>query len=1015
MRKRRKYLVPITIIVVSFLILFVALSRVRNVVTKKTSKKYPPVIKIKSETAYKEGKILKTTPYPTLDQVEIPFPFEGSILVDYEGNFWVSDSISVALYDFKNWCTNITVETPNLKATSGGVLLWGKGRLFIYRDSTLSLNSTPDLNCEYLDVLVDERRKIWLLVEDNYIYSGSEGSWKKVQTPGRAKAIAPFDGKRILVATEDGLFLSDGRSFSNRHIPETLAESKIDLLYTTRNKDVYGIFKNATSGLKGSFLLSDGEFQINYISENILNLFEDSLGNIWGYYKDSTSGETGFCSFDGSDWNKIEIYQMKRMSVKPRNISMDRKGRIYWVTLEKVYRIDIESNAIEEILPPGLLSDKITVIRYFGEKWYIGTTKGLSIFDGLGWRSYPGERVIDIAGKTGGNIFVLTSERLIIFDSNFDREFAYLPSGCEVSYKNTEIAVDNNGDAWIVSDAMIAQCSAGLWNTYCREDGLTGDLKSVVFDGKNVWVGGPRRLFRRDGGSWEEIIFPSTIPDNQVFNMAPINQGELVIGTDIGLLHYKNGYFKEILSNTRAQILRVEKGFSNDVWYQIANFPIGNLHLQTEKFSTFDNDRLYFDIDAFCIRSGCFDIDNKGNLLTGGICGLKRYTFSYPKIYTEKIEKRDKAEEELSYRKEETFDGGARTRVFITHADDYNGVDEYTPTDKKQSTYYHKKIQEAAAGEIIWSTSIKKTIYAEVFPVIYENYLLIPQYDGALSCCDLEKGEVIWRKRFMLEKPKIRPAVSGGKVFTSNGDVKIHNLLNGEFIKTLPFKALDIFVRENEVYFLTKDSILIFDSYSMRVENCISIERRGRTCQWIHADGEKIWVLGRSGLVCCSKDGKTIWENKRFYSFPSNSRKAPPLFSRDFIYYTSWNNILKIDPESGNIVEKVDIKTPIYISPVITEEYFVFKSSDNLLLCLNKDLSTEWKLNDIGISSPVIRSEDVLYTSTNHEGISAYNLRNGVTLWHCDLGHRVGSSYIGEYNDLIIAVSSGSRIFAIKK
>ena len=198
----------------------------------------------------------------------------------------------------------------------------------------------------------------------------------------------------------------------------------------------------------------------------------------------------------------------------------------------------------------GLSSDEVTSIALFQGKVYVGTSGGLSVFDGSGWESIPKiqnvtMRNVRLAASPDGRELWACSVYLAGGTLRYDgvdwkfmggegrglfndiQGFAFLPSGVVLGA--------GSGSAYLHSGSDVKVLSGGL---------PPGNIFAVAGKGENLLLGSSRGLFEYDG-KWREIPLPARIAGASVFSIA-VRGGETVAGTYKGIVLAENGKAKSL-------------------------------------------------------------------------------------------------------------------------------------------------------------------------------------------------------------------------------------------------------------------------------------------------------------------------------------------------------------------------------------------------------------------------------------------------------------------------------------
>jgi len=209
----------------------------------------------------------------------------------------------------------------------------------------------------------------------------------------------------------------------------------------------------------------------------------------------------------------------------------------------------------------GILSDSVTALGIDGSNVkYIGTSKGLSIYNGTKWDKFMGRtneeilsryKISSVSAATNGYIYAATQgggvSRFKYTDAvsgatTYNKPWAWgLPS-------DTIMTVITDGVAqWFGTDKGIAYHSTELtksdWITYTRiNDGLVCDtVYAIAKDlSGNMWFGTHKGVSKFSNKVWTSFTMKDGLVANKVNTIAVDADGSLWFGTDLGISHLIN-------------------------------------------------------------------------------------------------------------------------------------------------------------------------------------------------------------------------------------------------------------------------------------------------------------------------------------------------------------------------------------------------------------------------------------------------------------------------------------------
>jgi len=140
-----------------------------------------------------------------------------------------------------------------------------------------------------------------------------------------------------------------------------------------------------------------------------------------------------------------------------------------------------------------------------GRAW-VGTNRGVGIYDGFGWQ-------------------------------NYDMDNSSLPSN-----KVYAIAIDKQGNAWIGTDAGVAWFDGTNWTIYDKNNSSLphNRVHDIEVDKmNNVWIGTEGGLLKYTNGSLSVYTkYNSGLPDSRIRAIAAEDNGNVWLGTHKGLVMY---------------------------------------------------------------------------------------------------------------------------------------------------------------------------------------------------------------------------------------------------------------------------------------------------------------------------------------------------------------------------------------------------------------------------------------------------------------------------------------------
>jgi ligand-binding sensor domain-containing protein len=183
---------------------------------------------------------------------------------------------------------------------------------------------------------------------------------------------------------------------------------------------------------------------------------------------------------------------------------------------------------------------------------WIGTEGGLGKYDGNTWTNYtpynsnfPGWTVYtSVVDGQGNKWFGTDSHGLVKFDgsnwTNYQTGNSGLPENTVYA-----LAIDGQGNKWVGTYSGLAKYDGTNWTAYNSSNStpdMSGmEILSLAVDGQgNKWIGTwAFGLVKFDGTNWTTYDNSNSgIPSNYVYTITPDAQGNLWIGTHLGMAKF---------------------------------------------------------------------------------------------------------------------------------------------------------------------------------------------------------------------------------------------------------------------------------------------------------------------------------------------------------------------------------------------------------------------------------------------------------------------------------------------
>jgi len=278
----------------------------------------------------------------------------------------------------------------------------------------------------------------------------------------------------------------------------------------------------------------------------------------------------------------------------------------------------------------------LTFTKDFDDNLWIGTTSGLTRFDGREFRNFrhedglEGTIVRDSTIDSAGHLWFATIEGPCRYDG---MRFQTFQQACGLQMKPCEaILADSQDRIWVGFGSALACYEDGVFRCFSTADGLgEGEIWSIFEDSKHrLWLATSRGAYLYGGGSFHLLRRLGT---RFVSSVAEDKNGNLWFGL------YGGGIVRLPLNGKEIDTIRTSDGLSNDVVYSLLFDHEGFLWAGTNKginridiaaYERYGKKivRHYGRNEGFlgveCNRNAIFE-ETDGSLLFGTIKGLIRY------------------------------------------------------------------------------------------------------------------------------------------------------------------------------------------------------------------------------------------------------------------------------------------------------------------------------------------------------------------------------------------------------
>ena len=295
------------------------------------------------------------------------------------------------------------------------------------------------------------------------------------------------------------------------------------------------------------------------IPSQIINKIEiDANGVKW------IATEKGLVSFDGTNWTAhSDNAQLTNSAIEDIASEWQTNTKSIWLAGKKGAVYFDKTNEQAGIVNyntanSAILSDTVYSIGIDSRNTkFMGTDKGLSIFQNDKWESFFGKvgqhilgkyKISDIVLAPNGKIYVSTQgggiARFEYTDAVSGATTLNLPWAYGLRSENVfSVLIVNEIEQWYGTDQGVAHHTSEAtkkdWNSYTSEDGLVCDTVYAIAQDKtgDMWFGTHRGVSKFDGTNWTNYTSKDGLAGSKVNTIALDLDGTLWFGTDSGISH----------------------------------------------------------------------------------------------------------------------------------------------------------------------------------------------------------------------------------------------------------------------------------------------------------------------------------------------------------------------------------------------------------------------------------------------------------------------------------------------
>jgi ligand-binding sensor domain-containing protein/signal transduction histidine kinase len=491
----------------------------------------------------------------------------NSILEDKSGNLWFGTlGGGVSRYDGKTFSSFTTAQgltnnyVNSILEDKSGNLWFGTngGGVSRYDGKTFRSFTTAQglANNQVFSILEDKSGNLWF---GTYGGGVSRFDGKSFVSFTTAQGLANNSVYNILEDKSGNLWFAtdgggvsryDSKTFRSFTTAQGLASNQVYSILEDKNGNLwFGTNGSGVSRYDGKTFRSFTTAQ-GLANNSVYSILEDKSGNLWF----GTDGG-GMSRYDGKSVVSFTIAQgLANNNV--RGILEDKSGNLWFGAIGGVVRYDGKS-FVNFTTAQGLANNYLRSILEDrrGNLWF-GTHNGVSRYDGKTFRSFTTAQglannyVYSILEDKSGNLWFGTNGGGVSrYDGKTFINFT-TAQGLANNYVRS-ILEDKSGNLWFGTDGGgVSRYDGKTFRSFTTAQGLVNNyVKSILEDKSgNLWFGtdggvsrydpsAARRSYSLRTGSPTFSSFSTTqgLADDMVFSMVEDKQGNIIIGTNLGL------------------------------------------------------------------------------------------------------------------------------------------------------------------------------------------------------------------------------------------------------------------------------------------------------------------------------------------------------------------------------------------------------------------------------------------------------------------------------------------------
>ncbi|MFV0389436.1 MAG: two-component regulator propeller domain-containing protein [Pyrinomonadaceae bacterium] len=490
--------------------------------------------------------------------------------------------------------------------TAGGIIRFDGVRFKVFnKTKTQGISES-----RFKQITEDQAGRLWFLTDSLSLVKHENGAWvsfskgKDFEGAITSGKLFTDSGGNLIFSTEAAQYRYRNGKFEKLDIPTANAESVI----TLRDREG-GIWLSDSTGLRRILERKVTWFDIpkralQYVPIN----FEDSAGNVWISYRTEASfrirggklqeisNKNLFCfleDFDGDLWIAASngLFKIPASSLNSAEVDFTKIEKIS--DDDQIYSlaIDRERGVWAGSWKTGLWKITPQVIRVFGKNE---------------WKT-NGDNVYPIFEDSSNNVWVGTwSDALIKYDKN-NRLTKYriaADGGNQIS----SIFEDTTGRLWVGLTGKLGYFYKEKFTDVTQFNDPSENTEGGIFVATaedrhgNLWFGTETKgLYRLFNGEITKYSTADGLPSIDISALLVTKDNTVLIGTQRGLVKYRNGKFEPILSETQPitdHIRSIYEDARGILW--IGTYDSGLIRVNAGKITRITANDGLFNSNVFC-------------------------------------------------------------------------------------------------------------------------------------------------------------------------------------------------------------------------------------------------------------------------------------------------------------------------------------------------------------------------------------------------------------------------------